>query len=97
MTLSKLIRAISIGSAALCASATFCYAAEAPLPVAIAPYFTPPAAYAEKFGDFRSPLQFDDGTIVKAAAEWPRRREEIANYWTGIMGPWPQLLTRGAF
>jgi dienelactone hydrolase len=97
MILSKLICVIAAGLIAGFTAVASAQSAEAPLPVAIAPYFTPPAAYAERFGDFRSPLQFDNGTVVKTAADWPRRREEIAKYWNGIMGPWPELLKRGTF
>jgi dienelactone hydrolase len=59
-----------------------------------AAYFSPPAPFAGKFGDYRSPLLFDDGTPVKAAADWPRRREEILKKWHGVMGPWPELIER---
>lgn len=63
-----------------------------PLPDALAPYFTPPAEYAGKLGDFRSPLQFADGTAVKTPADWARRREEIRSQWHAVMGAWPALL-----
>jgi len=60
----------------------------------IAPFFRPPPEYAEKFGAYRSPLIFSDGTPVKSAAAWPRRRAEILKQWTELMGPWPPLLER---
>ena len=60
----------------------------------IAPYFSPPAEYANQFGSYRSPLKFDDGSVVKSAADWPRRRREIVSDWTGIMGQWPALIAR---
>jgi hypothetical protein len=60
----------------------------------IAPYFTPPAEYAGKLGDYRSPLLFDDGTRVAAAADWPRRRQEILTYWQHVLGPWPPLIEK---
>lgn len=63
-------------------------------PEELAQYFTPPAEYRDKFGDFRSVLQFDDGSMVKTADDWPRRREEIRTYWHGMMGRWPELLDK---
>src|SRR5689334_15146828 len=60
----------------------------------IAPYFAPPAEFAGKLGDYRSPLLFEDGTPVRDAKDWPRRREEIIRKWQGVMGPWPALLER---
>lgn len=62
----------------------------------IAPYFTPPAQYARQFGKYRSPLLFDDGTPVKTAAEWQRRRREILGHWHGVMGPWPAVIEKPA-
>lgn len=58
----------------------------------IAPFFKPPAEYANQFGGYRSPLLFNDGTRVESAADWPRRREEILRQWNGWMGPWPPAL-----
>ena len=62
-------------------------------PVKLAPYFKPPKEFAADFGTFRSPLKFDDGTPVKTAADWQKRRAEIRKYWHGLMGVWPALLT----
>jgi len=61
-------------------------------PATIAPHFQPPDEYADKFGDYRSPLVFNDGTEVTTAEQWQRRRKEILNQWHQIMGPWPELL-----
>lgn len=60
----------------------------------IAPYFRPPAEYARDLGGYKSPLVFDDGTRVKSAKDWSRRRAEILKYWHGLMGPWPALLPK---
>ena len=38
---------------------------------AIAPFFRPPAEFADKFGSYRSPLTFSDGTRVRSTADWP--------------------------
>ncbi len=67
-------------------------AAEATFPSELAPYFQPPAEFAGKLGDYRSPLKFHDGTAVKTAAEWPKRRAELLAKWQEVMGPWPELV-----
>jgi dienelactone hydrolase len=56
------------------------------------PFFHPPAQYAGQFGSYRSPLKLEDGTWVKTAADWARRRQEIRKRWHDLMGPWPPLL-----
>jgi len=63
-------------------------------PASIAPFFTPPKEFANDFGDLRSPLKFDDGSIAKTPAEWKRRRKEIEKTWHDAMGPWPELIAR---
>src|SRR5262245_8801157 len=60
----------------------------------LAPYFRPPAELAKDFGEYRSPLQFNDGTQVKTAADWQKRRKEILETWHGLMGPWPELVAK---
>lgn len=60
----------------------------------IAPYFQPPAEWAGKLGDYRSPLLFDDGKPVATAADWQRRREELLSYWHKEMGPWPEVIEK---
>lgn len=59
----------------------------------ISPFFVPPAEYRNDFGNFRSPLKFYDGTAVNTPADWQKRRQEIQEHWTGMMGHWPELLT----
>ena len=63
-------------------------------PAKLAPYFKPPAEFAKDFGAYRSPLTFDDGTVVKNAKEWSNRRGEILKYWHGQMGEWPALIEK---
>lgn len=58
----------------------------------LAPFFSPPEEFANEFGSFKSPLQFYDGTSVKTAADWTRRRQEILEKWHDLMGPWPEML-----
>jgi dienelactone hydrolase len=60
----------------------------------LAPYYEPPAEYAEKLGDYRSPLLFADGSRVGTKADWPRRRKEIADLWEKRLGSWPPLLDK---
>ena len=60
----------------------------------IVPFFEPPSEFAGQFGAYRSPLLFNDGTPVKSAADWPRRRAEILRQWNELMGPWPPVIER---
>lgn len=60
----------------------------------IAPFFQPPAEFANKLGDYRSPLIFKDGARGKSAADWPRRRKELLETWHGLMGPWPAVIEK---
>jgi dienelactone hydrolase len=59
---------------------------------AAAPYFDPPAEYAGKLGSYRSPLLFADGSAVRTADHWRRRREEILSHWHHVMGVWPAVI-----
>lgn len=60
----------------------------------IEPFTKPPAKFAGKFGDYRSPLKFADGTMAKTPADWARRREEIRTTWHKRLGPWPPLVEK---
>jgi dienelactone hydrolase len=55
--------------------------------------FTPPAEYRGEFGDYRSPLTFNDSTPVETKEDWKLRRTEILEQWHGSMGAWPPLIT----
>jgi Dienelactone hydrolase family len=81
-TLSLLLVAAGVSSAA------------EPLPKMLAPYFTPPAEFAGQMGDYKSLLRFADGTDVKTAEDWKRRRQEILKEWHGLMGPWPEPIEK---
>lgn len=59
----------------------------------LAPLFAPPSEFAEDYGDYRSPLRFENGDEVRTAAEWAKRREEIRAAWTERLGEWPPLIT----
>jgi hypothetical protein len=71
-----------------------CGPAADPLPPELAPHFRPPAEFANDFGSYRSPLTFDDGTTVRTAEDWPKRRAEILKSWHAAMGPWPPVIER---
>ncbi len=64
------------------------------IPEAIRRFFASPAEFADDFGDYRSPLQFDDGTLVRTPAQWQRRRAEILAAWRKLTGSWPPLIER---
>ena len=57
-------------------------------------YFEVPVEYADQFGEYSSPLKFYDGTPVKDAADWARRRQEILDRWNGLLGKWPPVIER---
>jgi len=61
-------------------------------PAKIKPYFASPPAFAKDYGNYRSPLKFDDGSVVKSRQDWERRRREIVRYWHSAMGEWPPLI-----
>ena len=54
----------------------------------------PPAEFAGKFGTYRSPLKFADGTDVKTPEDWTKRRQEILTTWQRRLGAWPPLVER---
>lgn len=58
----------------------------------IAPHFSPPSEFEGKFGHYRSPLTFYNGQKVATREQWNKRREEIFNTWTDMMGKWPALI-----
>jgi hypothetical protein len=58
------------------------------------PFAQPPEEFAGKFGPYRSPLKFADGSMVKSAADWTRRRDEISTTWHKRLGSWPALVER---
>ena len=66
----------------------------ATVPEVLRPCFAPPPQFADDLGDYRSPLVFDDGTPVRTAADWSRRREEILTTWRHLLGDWPPLIAK---
>lgn len=56
--------------------------------------FGPPTQFAGDYGDYRSPLLFDDGTQVGTPADWSKRREQILAAWRDLIGRWPPLIEK---
>ena len=52
----------------------------------IAPFFEPPKEWRGRYGDYRSPLIFKDGSKVETGADWARRRQEIRGDWLSGRG-----------
>lgn len=67
-----------------------------PPPPDLAAAFNPPAEFTDRLGQLRPVLSFNDGTPVKTAADWQRRREEILRSWHDIMGDWAPLIEKPA-
>jgi hypothetical protein len=63
-------------------------------PERLAPFFRPPPQFANDFGPYKSPLKCADGTLVKNATDWAKRRQEILKTWHDALGPWPPLLEK---
>ena len=55
-------------------------------------YFTPPDEFKGDFGEYKSVMEFYDGSKVKTAEDWQKRRQEIIEFWSNIMGQLPPLI-----
>jgi len=66
----------------------------AEIPKVIESSFTPPQGFINDFGKYKSLLTFLDGTPVKTAADWQKRRKEILDAWLSMMGSWPALIEK---
>lgn len=62
----------------------------------IAPFFELPGDLAADFGEYRSPLLFDDGHQVRTPEQWRERRKEILGFWRKALGAWPPLVENPA-
>ncbi len=60
----------------------------------IAPFFAPPPQFSNDFGQYKSPLVFEDGRKVRTKQEWRERRKEILKTWMDFLGPWPPLIEK---
>lgn len=65
-----------------------------PPPESLIRFFSPPPEFVGDLGSYRSPLLFQDGSMVKNAEDWARRRQEILKIWHDLMGPWPELIEK---
>ncbi len=63
----------------------------------IASLFDVPEAHDGKVGEYRSPLRFADGSPVRTAEDWARRRAQLLAEWHQLMGPWPDVLETPRF
>ena len=62
------------------------------IPSDLVPLFNPPSNLIGRFGKHSSLLEFDDGTRVRSAADWQKRRAEIIENWQKEIGTWPPLI-----
>lgn len=85
--LNLAVRALTVGLAVVPSAG-----ADEPAGDVLAPYTTPPAEFADEYGDYRSPLLFDDGTRAGTPEQWRKRRREIRRHWIDEMGPWPEVI-----
>ncbi|MCO8124482.1 S9 family peptidase [Stieleria sp. TO1_6] len=65
----------------------------ATLDAKLQPYSMPPAGLRDDLGEYRSPLQFADGSVAKTHQDWQRRRSEILEDWQRLLGEWPPLVS----
>lgn len=86
--------AISAGLVSAVSNARGEDAAKEALWAKLAPFCKPTPEFAKDFGGYASPLIFADGSPVRSAAEWPKRRQEIANLWRTRLGAWPKLVEK---
>ncbi len=59
-----------------------------------APSTQVPSEFQGPLASLRSPLLFNEGSIVKTPEDWQRRRDEILAEWHRIMGVWPAIVDR---
>lgn len=91
----RMIVAAGVGMALLLGRASAAEPESAPdLAKALAPAFKAPAEFADDLKTYKSPLVFDDGTPVKTAADWQKRRQEILKTWHTAMGAWPAVIEK---
>lgn len=58
----------------------------------IAPFFEPPAAYANEFGPYASVLVDGQGKAIQHKKEWQKQRKAIRDKWMNQMGQWPDYI-----
>ena len=57
-----------------------------------APFANVPHEFEGRLATVRSPLLFNDGSLVNSRGDWQRRRDEILAEWTRIIGSWPPVV-----
>ena len=60
----------------------------------IAPWMKPPAERSEQSAHLKNLLIHDDGTPVRSASDWQRRRTEILSVWSKALGQGPLPLLK---
>jgi dienelactone hydrolase len=60
----------------------------------IEPFMKCPKKFEGQIGDYGDVLKFEDGTMVKTAADWTRRREEIRKFWHESLGAWSAVIEK---
>ncbi|HZO89582.1 MAG TPA: alpha/beta fold hydrolase [Chthonomonadaceae bacterium] len=60
----------------------------------IGPFFETPETFRGDLGTYRSVMQFQDGRLVRTAADWQERRREILTGWHEVLRPWPPLIAK---
>jgi hypothetical protein len=63
-----------------------------PGPDSLLPFFSPPPALKDDLGPYRPVLKHDDGSPVRTADDWAKRRRELLAAWHDRLGPWPALV-----
>ena len=89
-----LLLALTAVPLALAAAAADTRASRDALWAKLKTFSQPPAEFADKFGPYKSPLQFADGSLAKTPADWTRRRPEILKTWQERLGSLPPLVER---
>jgi dienelactone hydrolase len=64
------------------------------MPKIIESSFSPPPESVDEFGPYKTLLTFQDGSPVKTAVDWQRRRKEILAEWRSLIGSWPELIAK---
>lgn len=66
---------------------------DALLPPNLAKYFEPPTEWKNRYGDYKSPLQYDDESMVTNKKQWIAKQKSLRNWWMQKLGAWPPLIT----
>ena len=59
--------------------------------------FRPPPEFVRQFAKYPTLLKFEDGSEVRTAEDWRKRRGEIVSAWEKEIGSWPPLIERPKF